>query len=194
MCVLPGQGAKPTIQSRSKTSSLKRNSRADWGLLLLAAGLIGNTQTLQAQRLQISSFVVGPDQTLVYPSDQTDPNHLLYLPDEHTTLIPQPPGSSNFLVFAAAQLAGSFGAVALESTDLKNFNFATSLGYNRQVLASPNVFGKCNSVDNSEFDENYGRRARCCRIRRCRWETSSCSMRRRTTVPVERQTRLFTLR
>jgi len=38
---------------------------------------------------------------------------------------------------------------------LKNFDFATALGYNRQVLSSPNIFSKCNPTDNTEFDLNY---------------------------------------
>jgi uncharacterized protein (TIGR03437 family) len=110
---------------------------------------------LHGQSLQIASFSVGPDQILTYPSNPSDPNHLLYFPDEHTTIIPPASSSAPYLVFAAGQIAGNFGAVVLQSTDLKSFDFATAAGYNRQVLASPNVFGKCNSVDNTEFDENY---------------------------------------
>jgi hypothetical protein len=121
----------------------------------VAAALLFLAAVLHGQNLQIASFSVGPDQVLAYPTNPADPNHLVYFPDEHTTILPPPSGSTSYLIFAAAQLAGNFGAVVLQSTDLKNFNFATSQGYNRQVLASPNVFGKCNSTDNTEFDENY---------------------------------------
>jgi uncharacterized protein (TIGR03437 family) len=121
--------------------------------VLLAVGLVGSA--LHAQRLQIATFSVGPDQTLTYPNTPGDPNRLLYLPDEHTTIIPPASGSGPYLVFAAAQLSGLFGAVVLQTTDLRTFDFATPQGYNRQVLASPNIFSKCNSTDNTEFDENY---------------------------------------
>src|SRR5579864_6965369 len=110
---------------------------------------------LHAQSLQIASFSVVPDQMQTYPNAPGDPNRLLYLPDEHTTIIPPASGSGPFLVFAAAQLYGLFGAVVLQTTDLKTFDFAIPQGYNRQVLSSPNVFSKCNSTDNTEFDLNY---------------------------------------
>ena len=102
---------------------------------------------LPAQSLQIASFSVGPDQILTYPGS------FLYFPDEHTTIIPPAPGSSTYQIFAAAQVSGNFGAVVLQSTDLKNFQAVS--GYNSLVLSSPNVFGKCNATDNTEFDENY---------------------------------------
>ena len=41
----------------------------------------------------------------------------------------------------------------LQSADLKTFDFAT--GYNHQVMTSPLPIGKCNSIDNTEFDLNY---------------------------------------
>src|ERR1700730_7983246 len=93
--------------------------------------------------LQIKSFSVGPDQTLSYPSS------LANLPDEHTTLIPPASSTGPYLLFGASNIAGGqFGAVALQTTDLKSFNFATALGYSPQVLlTAPNVFGQCNSAD-----------------------------------------------
>ncbi len=122
---------------------------------LLPALMVLSGLSVRAQSLQVASFSVGPDQTLTYPNTPGDPIRLLYLPDEHTTIIPPISGSGPYLVFAAAQLSGLFGAVVLQTTDLKTFDFATPQGYNRQVVASPNVFGKCNPADNTEFDLNY---------------------------------------
>ncbi|HXP87143.1 MAG TPA: IPT/TIG domain-containing protein [Bryobacteraceae bacterium] len=128
------------------------------GRLLAACGIalleLNSPARAQQPRLQIQSFSVGPDTALTYPNNPADPGHLNYLPDEHTTFIPPAPGSSTYLVFGAAQIAGgNFGATVLETTDLKTFDFAT--GYNHQVLTSPLIIGKCNPTDNTEFDLNY---------------------------------------
>jgi len=105
-------------------------------------------------RLQITSFSVGPDQTLTYPNSPTDVNHLVDLPDEHTTFIPPAPNS--YLVFAASKISGGTGgAVVLETTDLKTFSFATAAGYNRQVMTPPTAIDQCNPTYQTEFDGNY---------------------------------------
>jgi uncharacterized protein (TIGR03437 family) len=108
----------------------------------------------QTQHVQIQSFSVGPDNALTYPNTPSAAGHLNYLPDEHTTILPPPPGSTNYLIFGATQIAGgNFGTTVLQSADLKTFDFAT--GYNHQVMTSPIPIGKCNSTDNTEFDLNY---------------------------------------
>ena len=106
--------------------------------------------------LQVQSFSVGPDQTLTYPNTAADPNHLVDLPDEHTTFFPPVPGSNAYLVFAASKISGGTGgAVVLETTDLKTFTFATALGYNRQVMKPPTAIDQCNPTYQTEFDGNY---------------------------------------
>jgi uncharacterized protein (TIGR03437 family) len=79
------------------------------------------------------------------------------LADLHTTFFPPAASGAPYLVFAAAATSttstGNWGAVVLQTTDLKTFTFAT--GYNFPVLTSPNIFNKCNPSDNTEFDENY---------------------------------------
>ena len=106
--------------------------------------------------LQIMSFSVGPDTTLSYPDNPASPGHLNGFPDEHTTILPPAPGSADYLVFAAGQISGGqFGAVVLQSTDLKNFNFATGLGYNPQVMTGTVPVGQCNPTYTTEFDGNY---------------------------------------
>jgi hypothetical protein len=111
------------------------------------------------QPLQIKSFSVGPDLTPSYPSS------LANLPDEHTTFMPVFPGRNGnwhpdtgpYLLFGASNISvGEYGALALQTSDLNNFDFATGLGYDPQLLlTAPNGFSKCNSADNTEFDENY---------------------------------------
>jgi hypothetical protein len=65
-------------------------------------------------------------------------------------------GSSSYLVFAASRLSGGTGGAAvLQTTDLKTFTFATSLGYNPQVMAPPIDIMACNPSFDSEFDEGY---------------------------------------
>jgi uncharacterized protein (TIGR03437 family) len=108
------------------------------------------------QPLQITSFSVGPDQALAYPNNSSDPPYLVDLPDEHTTFLPPASAGAPYLVFAASKLSGGTGgAVALETTDLQNFTFATSLGYNRQVMTPPVAIDQCNPAYTTEFDGNY---------------------------------------
>ena len=108
------------------------------------------------QPLTIKSFSVGPDQTLSYPDNPANPPYLVDLPDEHTTVIPPSAPGAPYLVFAASKLSGgSGGAVVLQTTDLINFDYATSLGYNRQVFASPIPINQCNATYTTEFDGNY---------------------------------------
>jgi hypothetical protein len=115
------------------------------------------TAALAASNLpKILSFSVGPDETLTWPNSASDPPYLVDLPDEHTTFIPLGGGPNNYLVFGASKLSGgTSGAVVLRTSDLKNFQFATSLGYARQVLSSPVAIDQCNPVYATEFDENY---------------------------------------
>ncbi len=96
----------------------------------------------------ISSFSVGPDLTLTYPD-------LPVLSDEHTTVLPPPPGSDTYLVFAAnaKNAAGLSGPVVLETTDLRTFGFAA--GYTSPVMTAPIAFTTCKAAYDPEFDLNY---------------------------------------
>ncbi len=143
-----------------------RDPAAGWvgraGALLLAAAiallaLVWPSQALAQERLQITSFSVGPDEALTYPNTSGDPNRLLDLSDEHTTFIPLGPGPSDYLVFASAKVASGAtgGAVALQTADLQTFDFATSLGYGYQVMSPPASINSCNPTYAAEFDENY---------------------------------------
>ncbi len=123
-----------------------------------------NVQTKLDRRPRIESFEVGPDEALVYPNDPMTRNHLIAFPDEHTTFLPfsaprsvAPTRSAgNYLVFGAGKIArGIGGAVVLETTDLKHFNFATESGYERQALNPPLPMNRCDPALNTEFDENY---------------------------------------
>ncbi|MDQ2946513.1 MAG: hypothetical protein M3Y27_11310, partial [Acidobacteriota bacterium] len=108
------------------------------------------------QPLTIKSFSVGPDQTLSYPDNPANPPYLVDLPDEHTTVIPPSAPGAPYLVFAASKLsAATGGAVVLQTTDLTKFDYATSLGYNRQVFASPLPINQCDATYTTEFDGNY---------------------------------------
>jgi hypothetical protein len=122
------------------------------GLVVACSLLVAPTAfAQQTPRLQIKSFSVGSDQTLSYPKSQ-----LNGLPDEHTTLMPPASSTGPFLVFAAGQIrGGKFGAVVLQTTDLKNFNFAAASGYNPQVMSGTVLPGQCNSAYTTEFDGNY---------------------------------------
>jgi hypothetical protein len=109
-----------------------------------------------AQHLQIKSFSVGPDQTLTYPNTPSPPSHLVDLADEHTTIFPPATAGAPYVFFASSKLSGgSGGAVVLQTPDLKTFDFATSLGYNRQVMAPPTPIDQCNPTYQTEFDGNY---------------------------------------
>ena len=96
----------------------------------------------------ITSFSVSPDITLTYPD-------LPILSDEHTTVIPPPPGSDTYLIFAANMRnpAGLAGPVVLETTDLRTFTFAS--GYASPVMLAPIPFMSCKSAYDPEFDLNY---------------------------------------
>ena len=119
-----------------------------WGIAVAALS--------RSQNVSIKSISVGPDQTLAYPSGPANPPYLVDLPDEHTTVIPPATASSPYLVFAASKLSGGTGgAVVLQTTDLKNFDFATALGYNRQVFAPPLPIDQCDTTHITEFDGNY---------------------------------------
>jgi len=109
-----------------------------------------------AQSLRIKSFSVGLDQTLTYPAGPANPPYLVDLPDEHTTIFPPANSSSPYVFFAASKLSGGTGgAVVLQTTDLKNFDFATAPGYSRQVFAPPLPIDQCDPKYQTEFDGNY---------------------------------------
>jgi hypothetical protein len=125
-------------------------------LSFLAALLICEAALAQAQRLQITSFSVGPDQTLTYPGSSSGTNQLAGFADEHTTFFPPAASGAPYLVFGAALTAsGIWGAAVLQTTDLKTFTFATSLGYNSPVLTSPVSYPQCNPTYDTAWDENY---------------------------------------
>jgi len=121
--------------------------------LLVVFSLLAPVPTAFAQptpSLRIKSFSVGPDQTLSYPSS------LANLPDEHTTFMPPASPTGPYLLFGASNISGGpFGAVVLQTTDLKNFDFATAFGYNPQVMTGPVPLGQCNPTYVREFDGNY---------------------------------------
>jgi len=123
-------------------------------LAMLAGGL--GVRAQQNNRLQIASFSVSADQTLTYPDGPPASPFLNNLPDEHTTFLPPASASAPYLVFGASRIStGIGGAVVLQTSDLKTFTFATSLGYQPQVMSSPVDFTNCNSKYDTEFDENY---------------------------------------
>lgn len=125
-------------------------------VLVSALVLVAYPNPGHAQRAVIRSFTVGPDVTLTYPNNSSAPQHLVDLPDEHTTFMPLQPGGSSYLVFAASKISGGTGgAVALQTTDLLTFNFATALGYSNQVMAPPTAIDQCNATYQTEFDGNY---------------------------------------
>jgi hypothetical protein len=127
----------------------KRNCPGGLNSLVAAAVLAISAMVEPAVADVITSFSVGPDQALVYPTD------LPTLPDEHTTFFPPVgPNSTTYLVFAAASISGGpAGTVALETSDLKTFTFAS--GYSNPVMVPPVHFTTCNPTYNTEFDENY---------------------------------------
>jgi len=120
-----------------------------------AGGSTSASLTLGVSRA-ILAFAVGPDQTLAYPNSTSLSPYLVDLSDEHTTIFPPAAGSNAYLVFAASRLSGGTGgAVVLQTSDLVNFSFATSLGYADQVLASPLAINQCDATHGAEFDGNY---------------------------------------
>jgi len=109
-------------------------------------------------RLQIKSFSVGPDQTVIYPDSSSGTNQLAGFADEHPTFFPPAASGAPYLVFGAASTSvssGIWGAAVLQTTDLKTFTFATSLGYNSPVLTSPVSYTQCNPTYDATWDENY---------------------------------------
>ena len=57
---------------------------------------------------------------------------------------------------AASNISGgNWGAVVLQTTDLKTFDFATAQGYKSEVLTAPLQFGQCTAAWANTFDENY---------------------------------------
>jgi hypothetical protein len=132
------------------------NQKIGWILLLaftcaanLAPAASPGVEGSKDKRSPTITISVGPDQDLNYPSS------LITLPDEHTTFIPPDHGSNKYLVFAASTVneGTTAGTVALETSDLVNFDFAE--GYNNPVMSPPVLFGKCDPAYDTEFDENY---------------------------------------
>lgn len=123
---------------------------------LSLAILAGPAFAQQTPRMQIKSFSVSADKSLTYPNDASAPKQLADMPDEHTTFIPPATAGGPYLVFGASKLTGGIGgAVVLETTDLSNFTFATSLGYTQQVMNPPIGIAQCNPTYTTEFDGNY---------------------------------------
>ena len=94
----------------------------------MGAAALGVSALVQPAVADVTtSFSVGPDQTLTYPT--TGPSALTTLPDEHTTFLPMPTflGPTTYLVFAASNVGtgGLAGTVALQTSDLTNF----TIGY-----------------------------------------------------------------
>jgi hypothetical protein len=141
----------------AKTSGRKRTGMALWGAIAMAVAVAAPDRARAEDQdaglgrrhpPKITSFSVGSDEQLIYPTDLTN------LPDEHTSVLPPAPGSNKYLFFSASSiLGGSGGAVALETWDLKNFTF--SGGYPPQVMTPPINFKSCDPSYNFEFDENY---------------------------------------
>ena len=133
------------------------------GIALLAAGSLALAALLApgparaGQRLRITSFSVGADETLAYPNAAGDPARLLDLPDEHTTFIPLGPGPASYLVFASSKVASAptGGAAVLQTGNLQSFGLATALGHASQVMTPPVDITKCDPSYGTEFDENY---------------------------------------
>jgi len=127
--------------------------------LVVAFSLLVPVPTAFAQQtpsLQIKSFSVGPDQALTYPDNPANPGYITALPDEHTPFIPPAASGDPYLVFAAGNISGgNWGAVVLQTTDLKTFDFATAQGYKSEVLTAPLQFGQCTAAWANTFDENY---------------------------------------
>jgi hypothetical protein len=106
---------------------------------------------------QMASISVSADQTLSYPSS------LVNIPDEHTTFLPPGflpgAGAGDYLVFASSKTTGSTGgAVALQTSDLINFSYATGYGDSSEgdhVMWPAVSFTSCDPTYDSLFDENY---------------------------------------
>jgi hypothetical protein len=130
----------------------RRNYPSSMSILMGAAALGISALVQPAVADVITSFSVGADQTLIYPSTLTG------MPDEHTTFlrVPGPSPTITYLVFAASNISGGlFGTVALQTSDLTNFSYAA--GYTNPVMVPQNLPKTCNLIltDNTLFDENY---------------------------------------
>jgi len=127
--------------------------------LMVAFSLLAPLPPAFAQQkpsLRIKSFSVGPDQTLTYPNSSSGANQLSGFADEHPTFFPPAASGAPYLVFGAALVSsGIWGAAVLQTTDLKTFTFASSLGYNSPVLSSPVSYPQCNPTYDTTWDENY---------------------------------------
>ena len=125
-------------------------------ILILLLPAFAFDETAQASSSQGITFSVGPDEALIYPSDD-----LVNLPDEHTTILPPKSDLDPYLFFASSSLKGeSGGTVVLQSFDLKSFDFAS--GYPPNVMPPAHVmtpaidFTTCKNFYDPEFDLNYG--------------------------------------
>ncbi len=149
----PGNGSRPVWGTPCR---LFGNAPLMASLLTLFA-ILAPTSAGAQEGVRITTFSVGADQALAYPNTSGDPNRLLDLADEHTTLIPQQSGPDVYLVFASSRVASAptGGAVVLQTSDLMSFDFATALGYGYQVMTAPVAIDRCNAVYATEFDENY---------------------------------------
>jgi hypothetical protein len=130
--------------------SLPRLRTFNAAAVLTAAAIVALANC--AARAQVSSFSVGTtDNPTTYPTST-----LTSFPDEHVTFMPSS-AANGYLVFASSAVTGGTGgAVVLQTQDLQNFSFATSLGYAEQVMTPPVAFSDCqDSTYNVEFDENY---------------------------------------
>jgi hypothetical protein len=127
--------------------SLSRFGTCHAATLLTAAAIVILANC--AARAQISSFSVGTDNTTTYPSNLTS------FPDEHMTFMPSTAANGYLIFGSSAVTGGTGGAVVLQTQDLQTFSFATSLGYNEQVMNPPVAFSNCNPTYDAEFDENY---------------------------------------
>ncbi len=148
------------LDPRGGRAALDRPARIAASLAAVALvipALLAPRSARAQERLQITSFSVGPDETLTYPNASGDPNRLEDLADEHTSFIPLGPGPNDYLMFASSKVASAAtgGAVVLQTGDLQSFDFATALGYGYQVMNPPVDITKCDATYATEFDENY---------------------------------------
>src|SRR5271169_6620365 len=92
------------------------------GFLLASAlallALLDPAWAQKAQHFPITSFAVGPDQTLTYPHSSSGTNQLAGFADLHTTFFPPAASGAPYVVFGAAETSrGVWGAVVLQTTD-----------------------------------------------------------------------------
>jgi hypothetical protein len=115
-------------------------------------------ETSHSSPNQAITFSVGPDEALTYPTD------LVNLPDEHTTVLPPKHHFDPYLFFASSSLkGGSGGAVALESFDLKTFDFTS--GYQPHVMTPLSISQPASPSTTPSSTSTMRRQDRCCRTR-----------------------------